>query len=61
MIQEVIKKAMEIRKVKQKDLADYIGITKSTMSLFLNGKRAIGQEKIEAMLKHLKINLVIED
>lgn len=60
MFRESINEAMKIRKVKAKDLADYIGVTKSSMSLFLNGKRAMGQEKIEAMLKHLRINLVIE-
>lgn len=60
-INEVIKEAMGVRKIKSKDLADYIGVTKSSMSLFLHGKRAMGQEKIEAMLEHLKISLVIED
>lgn len=61
MITESIKAAMKIRKVKAKDLAESIGITKSSMSLFLNGKRAMGQEKIEAMLNLLRIKLVIED
>ena len=52
---------MNIRKIKSKDLADVIGISKSAMSLFLNGKMNIGQEKIEAMLRHLGIELVIKD
>lgn len=61
MIREKIKEAMNIRKIKSKDLADVIGISKSAMSLFLNGKMNIGQEKIEAMLRHLGIELVIKD
>lgn len=60
MIVEAIREAMELRKVKAKDLAENIGVTKSSMSLFLNGKRAMGQEKIEAMLKYLHIDLVIK-
>ncbi|WP_425291727.1 helix-turn-helix domain-containing protein [Bacteroides fragilis] len=50
---------MKLRKIKQKDLAEHIGTTKSSMSLFLNGKRAMGQEKIEAMLEYLRIELII--
>lgn len=61
MIRETIKEAMKIRGIKSKDLADAIGISKSSMSLFLNGKMNLGQEKIEAMLRHLGIELVIKD
>ena len=59
MIRNAIKEAMKLRKIKQKDLAEHIGPTKSSMSLFLNGKRAMGQEKIEAMLEYLRIELII--
>ncbi len=59
MIRETVKEAMELRNVKSKDLAEYIGVTKSSMSLFLNGKRAMGQEKIEKILNFLNIKLVI--
>lgn len=59
MIRDTIKEAMKLRKIKQKDLAEHIGTTKSSMSLFLNGKRAMGQEKIEAMLEYLRIELII--
>ena len=59
MIRDAIKEAIKFRKLKQKDLADHIGATKSSMSLFLNGKRAMGQEKIEAMLEYLRIELII--
>ena len=59
MIRNAIKEAMKLRKIKQKDLVEHIGTTKSSMSLFLNGKRAMGQEKIEAMLEYLRIELII--
>lgn len=61
MIRSIIKEAMITRKVKAKDLAEHIGVTKSTMSLFLSGKSNIGQEKIEAMFKFLGIQLIIEE
>ena len=60
MIRAVVKEAMKIRNIKQIELAEFIGITKSTMSLFLNGKTKLGQEKIEAMLEYLHIDLVIK-
>mgnify|MGYP001704908571 FL=1 len=52
---------MRIRKVKSKDLAEYIGLSESSMSLFLNGKMNLGQNKIEAILKCLNIGLVIKE
>lgn len=61
MIRKTIKEAMQLRKVKAKDLAEHIGVTKSTMSLFLNHKINLGQEKLEMMLDYLRIKLVIED
>ena len=60
MIRAVVKEAMKIRNIKQIELAEIIGITKTTMSLFLNGKTKLGQEKIEAMLEYLHIDLVIK-
>lgn len=60
MIRETIKEAMRIRKVKSKDLAEYIGLSESSMSLFLNGKMNLGQNKIEAILEYLNIGLVIK-
>lgn len=59
MIREVIIEAMKIRKIKSKDLAELIGVAKSSMSLFFDGKMNLGQEKIEMMLKFLNIDLVI--
>ena len=59
MIRETVKEAMKLRNVKSKDLAEHVEVTKSTMSLFLNGNRIIGQEKIEKILDFLDIKLVI--
>lgn len=61
MIRETIKKAMKIRKVKAITLAGHIGVARSTMSLFLNGKLNLGQEKIEKIFDFLGIKLVITD
>lgn len=61
MIRETIKEAMRIRKVKSKDLAEYIGLSGSSMSLFLNGKMNLGQNKIESILEYLNIELVIKE
>ena len=60
MIRETIKEAMRIRKVKSKDLAEHIGLSESSMSLFLNGKMNLGQNKIESILEYLNIELVIK-
>lgn len=60
MIRETVKEAMGIRKVKSKDLAEHIGLSESSMSLFLNGKMNLGQKKIEAILEYLNIGLVIK-
>lgn len=60
MIRETIKEAMRIRKVKSKDLAEHIALSESAMSLFLNGKMNLGQNKIESILEYLDIGLVIK-
>lgn len=61
MIRKTIKEAMKIRKVKSKDLAEHIGLSESSMSLFLNGKMNLGQNKIESILEYLNIGLVIKE
>ena len=60
MILEAIKEGMKIRGVKAKNLAEYVGITKSTMSLFLSGKTKLGQDKLDALLIYLNIELVVK-
>ena len=61
MIREVIKEAMKVRKVKAKDLAEHIGINKSTISIFINGKMNLGQEIIEMIFRFLNIELVVKN
>ena len=60
MIRDIVKEAMKLRKVKSKDLAEHIGLSESSMSLFINGKMNLGQNKIEYILEYLKIELVIK-
>lgn len=50
---------MKIRKVKAITLAEHIGVARSTMSLFLNGKLNFGQDKIEKIFVFLNIRLII--
>lgn len=52
---------MKLRKVKSKDLAEYIELSESSMSLFLNGKMNLGLNKIESILEYLNIGLVIKE
>lgn len=61
MIREAIKEAMSLRKVKAIDLAEQIGINRGSMSLFLSGKANLSQDKIEATLRYLNIELVIKE
>ncbi len=60
MIRKAIKEAMNLRKVKAIDLAEQIGINRGSMSLFLSGKTNLSQDKIEAILRYLNIELVIK-
>lgn len=60
MIREKINEAIKLRGVKAIDLAEYIGVSRSAMSLFLNGKMNFSQGKIEAILRLLNIELVIK-
>lgn len=61
MIRETIKEAMKLRKVKSKDLAEHIGLSESSISLFLNKKMNLGLNKVEAILEYLNIGLVIKE
>lgn len=60
MILQAVKEAMQLRGVKAKDLAEAIGVTKGTMSLFLNGRTKLGQDKLDALLIYLKIELIVK-
>lgn len=61
MIRGTIRSAMKIRNIKAKDIADFIGVSKSSMSLFLNGKMNFGQDKLEKIFEFLKIELQIKE
>ena len=60
MIREKINEAIKLRGVKAIDLAEHLGVNRSAMSLFLNGKMNFSQSKIEAILRLLNIELVIK-
>lgn len=60
MILEAIKEAMKIRGVKAKDLAEAIGVTKGSMSLFLSGKMKLGQDKLDAVLIYLNVEFFVK-
>lgn len=60
MIRETVKEAMKLHYVKSKELAEQIGLSESSMSLFLNGKMNLGQGKIEKIFEYLRIKLIIE-
>lgn len=60
MILEAIKEAMKIRGVKAKDLAEAIGVTKGSMSLFLSGKMKLGQDKLDAVLIYLNVEFIVK-
>lgn len=60
MIRNTIKEVMKLRKIKQKELAEFIGITKGTMSAFLAGRINLGLDKVEMIFEYLDIKLVIE-
>lgn len=61
MIREKVNEAIKLRRVKAIDLAEHIGITRGAMSLFLSGKMNLGQDKIDALLIYLNIELVIKE
>ena len=60
MIREKINEAIKLPGVKAIDLAEQIGITRGTMSLFLNGKTNLRQQKLEEIFKYLDIELIIK-
>lgn len=61
MIREKIIETMKVRGVKAVDLAKHLGITRSTISLYLHGKAKLGYDNIEKMLDYLNIDLVMSE
>lgn len=60
MIRGIIKKAMADKGVKPVDLANKIEISRSSMSLFINGKINLSLPKIEKIFEVLGIRLEID-
>lgn len=61
MIREAILNAMEIRKVSQVDLAEHLGISKSSVNNYLSGRRKMSLENIEKALAFLRLKIVLKD
>lgn len=61
MIREAIIKAMEIHKVSQVDLAEHLGISKSSVNNYLSGRRKMSLENIEKALAFLRLKIVLKD
>lgn len=61
MIREAILKAMEIRKVSQVDLAEHLGISKSSVNNYLSGRRKMSLENIEKALAFLRLEIVLKN
>jgi len=60
MIRGIIKKAIADKGVKPVDLANKIEISRSSMSLFINGKINLSLPKIEKIFEVLGIRLEID-
>lgn len=60
MIREIIKQAMMEQNVKSVELAKYIGVTRSSFSLFLSGEINLMLPKLEMIFEYLNIQLVIK-
>lgn len=61
MIREAILNAMEIHKVSQVDLAEHLGISKSSVNNYLSGRRKMSLENIEKALAFLRLKIVLKN
>ena len=61
MIQQIIKKRMNLLGLSQKELADKAGLTKAQMSMFLKGSSSLSQKSIERLFNILDINISMYD
>lgn len=57
MIREIIKAAMKEKRITAKAVAEHVGITPSSMSLFLSGKMDLKVRYLESILIMLDIKL----
>lgn len=61
MIREAILKAMEVRNVSQVELAEHLGISKSSVNNYLSGRRKMSLENIEKALSFLGLKIVLKN
>lgn len=61
MIREAILKAMETRKVSQTELAEHLGMSRSSMNNYLAGRRKMSIENIEKALSFLGLKIVLKN
>lgn len=60
MIREKIIQVMEEKSIRAVDISTALDINRASLSLFLNGKRALKIESIEKILIYLGIKLELE-
>lgn len=60
MIREIIKEAMKFHDIGPSAVADAVGIRKSNMTGFLDGRTGLSQSKIESVFKLLGIEIIIK-
>ena len=61
MIRTAIKNAMEAKGIRQQELADVLGVSKSSVSNYLAGRRKLKIENIEKALEFLGLEIVLKD
>ena len=58
MFKEAIEKKITDLKIRRSKIADDLGLQRSEISSYLNGKRKLSVEKIELVLKYLGAKIV---
>ena len=61
MIREAILKAMETPKVSQTELAEHLGVSRSSMNNYLAGRRKMSLDNIEKALSFLGLKIVLKN
>ena len=58
MFKEAIERNITELKIRRSKIADDLGLQRSEISSYLNGKRKLSVDKIEAVLEYLGANIV---
>lgn len=61
MIREIIKTRLLEKRMKAIELSNLVGVSRSSMSLFLSGKIGVRTDKLEKMFEVLDISLTVKD